>query len=212
MEINELISKKDLLLLTGISYGQLYRWKRENLIPESWFMKQSSYTGQETFFPRDRILKRISLILEYKDKYSLEQLAALIYPDHNKKNFSSAEISKIRGIREGIVSLFEKEKGERYFRFSEIRFMLVLSAIEDELQKLGADISHLIKSMLLWAKMTRNTSSMLLILSKRDILLYILTAHDANTDYDSETRIVASYNIDEILSGFEHRFFEMTGS
>ncbi|MCL2486473.1 MAG: YhbD family protein, partial [Oscillospiraceae bacterium] len=32
-----LISKKDLLEFTGISYGQLYRWKREGLIPEEWF-------------------------------------------------------------------------------------------------------------------------------------------------------------------------------
>ena len=35
-----LISKKDLLAETGISYGQLYRWKREQLIPEEWFIKQ----------------------------------------------------------------------------------------------------------------------------------------------------------------------------
>ena len=41
-----LISKKDLLNETGISYGQLYRWKREGLIPEEWFIKQPSFTGQ----------------------------------------------------------------------------------------------------------------------------------------------------------------------
>lgn len=47
------ISKKDLLQVTGISYGQLYRWKREGLIPENWFVKRPSSTGQETFFPKD---------------------------------------------------------------------------------------------------------------------------------------------------------------
>ncbi|MFZ7625597.1 DUF4004 family protein, partial [Bacillus cereus] len=47
----DLISKKDLLELTGISYGQLYRWKRKNLIPEDWFVRKSTFTGQETFFP-----------------------------------------------------------------------------------------------------------------------------------------------------------------
>ena len=46
----ELISKKELLELTGISYGQLYRWKRKGLIPEDWFIRKSTYTGQETFF------------------------------------------------------------------------------------------------------------------------------------------------------------------
>lgn len=72
-----LISKKDLLAVTGISYGQLYRWKRQRLIPEEWFIKKPSYTGQETFFPRDSILSRIETILQLKDSYSMEQLAAM---------------------------------------------------------------------------------------------------------------------------------------
>ena len=42
-----LISKKDLLDQSGISYGQLYRWKRKGLIPESWFQKKSAFTGQD---------------------------------------------------------------------------------------------------------------------------------------------------------------------
>lgn len=50
----KLISKKELLRLTGISYGQLYRWKRKNLIPEEWFIRKSTYTGQETFFQNRR--------------------------------------------------------------------------------------------------------------------------------------------------------------
>jgi hypothetical protein len=49
-----LISKKELLEITGISYGALYRWKRKNLIPEEWFIKKSTFTGQETFFPKDK--------------------------------------------------------------------------------------------------------------------------------------------------------------
>ena len=58
------ISKKELLAKTGISYGQLYRWKREKLIPDAWFIKRAAFTGQETFFPRERVLERISFILE----------------------------------------------------------------------------------------------------------------------------------------------------
>lgn len=76
-----LISKKDLLAVTGISYGQLYRWKREGLIPEDWFIKRPSYTGQETFFPREQIISRVQSILEAKGKYSLEELARLFSPD-----------------------------------------------------------------------------------------------------------------------------------
>ncbi|MHA6482276.1 YhbD family protein [Paenibacillus sp. strain BS8-2] len=71
----ELISKKELLETTGISYGQLYRWKRKGLIPEDWFIRKSAFTGQETFFPKDLILARIDKILHLKDDLSLDELA-----------------------------------------------------------------------------------------------------------------------------------------
>ena len=54
----ELISKKELLETFGISYGALYRWKRMGLIPEAWFLRRSTSTGQETFFRRDQICQR----------------------------------------------------------------------------------------------------------------------------------------------------------
>lgn len=69
-----MISKKELLLKMNISYGQLYRWKRENLIPDEWFQKVSVPSGQETYFDEALIIPRIEKILELKEKYSLEEL------------------------------------------------------------------------------------------------------------------------------------------
>ncbi|WP_206832599.1 YhbD family protein [Alicyclobacillus fructus] len=77
----ELISKKELLDLAGISYGQLYRWKRKKLIPEEWFIRKSTFTGQETFFPRDKILSRIEQIKQWKDDVPLDELAKRLSPD-----------------------------------------------------------------------------------------------------------------------------------
>ena len=71
----ELISKKELLVRYGISYGALYRWKRMGLIPEEWFIKKSAVTGQETFFPAETVCRRIELILEQKEGISLDELA-----------------------------------------------------------------------------------------------------------------------------------------
>ena len=71
----ELISKKELLELYKISYGALYRWKRKGLIPEDWFIKKSTVTGQETFFPRQLICERMELIQKQKDETSLEELS-----------------------------------------------------------------------------------------------------------------------------------------
>jgi len=72
------ISKKEVLEQMRISYGQLYRWKRKGLIPESWFVRRSTFTGQETFFPRDKILERIEQIKEMKGDHPLDDLAEVI--------------------------------------------------------------------------------------------------------------------------------------
>lgn len=76
----DLISKKELLDEKGISYGQLYRWKRKQLIPEDWFIRKSTFTGQETFFPRDLVLARIDKIMNMKDDLSLDELADKLSP------------------------------------------------------------------------------------------------------------------------------------
>jgi hypothetical protein len=80
-----LISKKDVLLQTDISYGQLYRWRRKGLIPEAWFVRRSTFTGQETFFPRDKILERIERVKAMKDTHPLDDLADVITQEVNAK-------------------------------------------------------------------------------------------------------------------------------
>ena len=91
MEV-ELISKKELLQLTNISYGQLYRWKRKNLIPEDWFIKKSVSTCQETFFPREQMLKRIEKIIELKDQVSLDELSDIFSPKVEETRFEGDEL------------------------------------------------------------------------------------------------------------------------
>lgn len=73
----ELITKKELLQETGISYGSLYRWKRKGLLPDQWFIHKATFTGQETFFPKEKTLERVRKIKELKDTLSLDEMAAL---------------------------------------------------------------------------------------------------------------------------------------
>lgn len=72
--MDDLISKKELLALYNISYGALYRWKRMGLIPESWFIRKSTSTGQETFFVRSLICERVETILGQKSEKSLTEI------------------------------------------------------------------------------------------------------------------------------------------
>ena len=89
------ISKKDLLKRYGISYGALYRWKRMGLIPEEWFIKRSTPTGQETFFDEKTICERINMIIAAKDNVSLEELAKHLEPQ--KKEDPELTIETVYG-------------------------------------------------------------------------------------------------------------------
>ena len=79
MEEN-LITKKELLEIAGISYGALYRWKRMKLLPDDWFIHRSTVTGHETFFPRDKVLERVAQIQQMKNQMSLEEIARQFMP------------------------------------------------------------------------------------------------------------------------------------
>lgn len=106
MEDN-LISKKELLELMNISYGQLYRWKRKKLIPEEWFIKKSAYTGQETFFPKDEIIARINKILSMKDDLSLDEIADKFKPGLDNKSYTIEKLKSDNILMEMTINVFK---------------------------------------------------------------------------------------------------------
>ena len=97
------ISKKELLEQYQISYGALYRWKRMGLIPEGWFLRRSAPTGQETYFRRAQICPRIELILQSKDRVSLEALAAEL---QGQKQAAAAERMLILETKYGLKTFY----------------------------------------------------------------------------------------------------------
>lgn len=122
-----LISKKDLLELTDISYGQLYRWKRKNLIPEDWFIKKSSFTGQETFFPKDKILERIDRIKNMKDDASLDELAQMFSPVPSVVALTKEELLEKNIVSKAAVEIYEGFHGETsMFNFEKILYVGLL--------------------------------------------------------------------------------------
>ena len=121
------ISKKDLLKTTGISYGQLYRWKREGLIPEEWFVKRSSPTGQETYFPQEKILKRIHAIQQLKDSYSLEELARILTPEVSNRLFCEEYLEHFDELDIDVAADFMDAMSKDSFVFLEVLVMIALS-------------------------------------------------------------------------------------
>lgn len=99
----ELISKRELLATYGISYGTLYRWKRSGLIPDDWFIRKSTETGQETFFPRQLIVDRVNYIMLERDSASLDELA-----------------QKLNAPEDEAVLIIETKYGSREFRLLDV--------------------------------------------------------------------------------------------
>lgn len=109
MEEN-LISKKELLERYGMSYGALYRWKRKGLIPEDWFIRKATATGQETFFPEALITQRVELILSGKNELELDELAR-----------------KLRGEeKEAWVLTLSTTYGDKRFQLEEVKRILLI--------------------------------------------------------------------------------------
>jgi hypothetical protein len=126
----ELISKKDLLELAGISYGQLYRWKRKDLIPEEWFVRKSTFTGQETFFPKEKILERIEKIQTMKENLSLDELADMFSPNVANLNYTKDELIKRNIVSTAVVDFYlEQEKGSLQFNFTRMLEVFVLEKL-----------------------------------------------------------------------------------
>lgn len=124
-----MISKKDLLKEMNISYGQLYRWKREGLIPDEWFNKQAVSTGQETFFKRNLIIPRIKKIIELKDKYQLEELKEFFSPSMESRKFSLREAIVLEEIDPFILKIYSYK--HNCFSIIELAILAIFSKYKE---------------------------------------------------------------------------------
>lgn len=129
----ELIAKKEVLERTGITYGQFYRWKRMGIIPESWFVRKSTFTGQEAFLPKEKILERIAKIKELKDQYSLDELAKLFSPELVETGFAAEEVARMDWLSDEVRRYYaavRKAKGP--YSFKEIFYLAVIEHLRQQ--------------------------------------------------------------------------------
>ncbi|WP_128103724.1 MULTISPECIES: YhbD family protein [Paenibacillus] len=188
---DDLISKKELLDLTGISYGQLYRWKRKNLIPEEWFIRKSSYTGQETFFPKQQILPRIDKIIHMKDGLSLDELADVFSP-----SLGEVEMSVQQLLDRNIVSLASLEllteagREQPLYGLEQIMMLYVLEKL-----LMSGDITRQEGSLLIEVMSDhyyrfRDRASELLLIRKMGVPTFMLVGAGAELYFDQGVKVV----------------------
>lgn len=193
----KLISKKELLQITDISYGQLYRWKRKKIIPEEWFIKKSVSTGQETFFPEEKILERIGEILRLKDTVSLDELSAMFSNEIKKCEISRKYIVE-NIIPEYILEMFENKysKKERY-NSDEVLFIVIFKNMLESGSFNFEEIISLIEKIKEKFSFIKD-NEILIIKRKLGVLFYYLTEREEELIKDDEAKVLLKLNFFEI--------------
>ncbi|MEH7085126.1 YhbD family protein [Neobacillus drentensis] len=204
----ELISKKDLLELAGISYGQLYRWKRKDLIPEEWFVRKSTFTGQETFFPKEKILERIEKIQTMKENISLDELADMFSPNVANLNYSKDELIKRNIVSTAVVDFYlEQEKGSLDFNFTR---MLEVFVLEKLLQsgEINLEEGKMVLQVLKEHKALINPKSCELVITRKlgmSSCLLLINAEEFH--FEHSTKVVTQLSLMKCMEEIKAKLF-----
>jgi len=205
---DELISKRELLLAAGISYGQLYRWKRKGLIPEEWFVRKSTFTGQETFFPRDKVLARIDKIKSMKDEdASLDEIAEAVSPNLGEISMTIGEIREQELVSAEALEIFTSEvcDCEAPLVFGEV---VSLSAL-DSLLKTG-DVSleegrAVLRSLKDNYPAFEGRPADLIFMRRMGLSTSLLVSSSAEVRFEPSARVVARLNLAECAEALSAR-------
>ena len=196
----DLISKKELLEVTGISYGQLYRWKREKLIPEEWFIKQSSYTGQETFFPKEQIINRVNSIMKLKDDRSLEEIAKILAPEMSA-NISKDDLMKIGNLNKNVLDVILPYDEKEQFTLFEVAFITwVNDLVKDDTQ-----MKSIIENSLNFMR-TQENQNLFCTLFEIENNFYTAFHKDIFMSFCSNVKVIETVLLNEIANNLKIKY------
>jgi hypothetical protein len=190
---DELITKKQLLEKTGISYGQLYRWKRKKLIPENWFIRKATFTGQETFFPKEKILSRVDQITALKDTLSLDELADRFSPLTVKRVTMTAEEAVARNVVSSASVDYYLNGGhdDHTLHFPQLLALSILDLLLRD-GRMNAGESEALLQVLSAHGLNRfDRNSCLYFIRKMGVPAFFIVLEDTELFFDRDTHIVA---------------------
>lgn len=196
----DLISKKELLELTEISYGQLYRWKRKNLIPEEWFIKKSTFTGQETFFPKDRIVDRIWKIKNMKGDVSLDDLADMLSPNLMERVLEKEKLMERNIVSKTTMEFYIQERGElEKFAFEKMLYLFILDKLFES-GKINFEEGEIVLNLLdeQYPKF-KGKGGELLFLRKLGISSCCLVSNVCDIYFENSMKIIEKLNLSDLI-------------
>ncbi|TJY39856.1 DUF4004 family protein [Cohnella pontilimi] len=196
----ELISKKELLDLTGISYGQLYRWKRKQLIPEEWFIRKSTFTGQETFFPKELILSRIDKILNMKDDLSLDQVAGKLSPALPDYEMRSSELLKRNIVsRTALQAFAPNDPDHTVYTFEMILFFYVIDKLLEAGDMSLEEGERLLETLKEFFPKFEGKACELVFVRKMGVSWFALLSMPTELFFEKGVKVIARLSLTEII-------------
>lgn len=201
-----LISKKELLDITGISYSQLYRWKRKKLIPEEWFIKKSTFTGQETFFPKDKILERIVKIINLKKKCSFESMSDLFSPKFAEITLEQDQILHNNIVTLRILNLLYEQFGAfAAVTFEKIFYGYLIEKILGSGEISLEEVKPLLLAMRDIFFMFDNQHYDIVFIRKLGVSTCFLASNSNQLIFEKNVRVLARFNIAGCIEEFRTR-------
>ena len=197
-----MITKKELLEKAGISYGQLYRWKREGLIPEEWFIKKASRTGQETFLPAEKVLERIAFIQEKKESCSLEEMAKMLSIQAEKKEFNKELLLEMEEIHPDVARAVEDGEYSR----AEVAFLAIASEVYRKYRIPRAELSGLLSGCADYFTGLTQGRHTFLVYRVFGKIVGIVADEGAEPLMDQRMQLLGTYQIEELASSLAIRY------
>ncbi len=198
MPDEELISKHDLLRAARISYGTLYRWKRMNLIPESWFIHKATQTGQATYFPKERILARVGKIQELKGELSADQLKEIFSPNVKSFQIPLQDFIKLQMVSKLTVAAFSSVFPKKLeLRFDDVFAMYVV----DHLMRLSGiyleDAKQVLRMLDKYLSSKNSKEFQLVLLRKMGVPITMLVRGEDEILLEENTEVIACASLAE---------------
>ena len=203
--MDDWISKKDLLKETGISYGQLYRWKREGLIPDSWFVKRSSYTGQETYLPRRQAVERVQFILRHKSGHTFGQMLSLLHPQADSRQYAPETLMAIPNTLQPMMLLADLTDSQRIDHAQALMVLLAARAAKVYGGMAESEMAAFMKALLAWQQeydLSQITDGLILLLKNKGGVIPLFLCPEAAVRPGGDAREVFRMRVSDMQAEF----------
>ena len=171
-------------------------------------MKRSSPTGQETYFPQEKILKRIHAIQQLKDSYSLEELARILTPEISNRLFCEEDLEHFDELDIEVAADFMDAMSKDSFVFLEVLVMIALSQAMVDTAITEEERTHAVSFLSKQMSEMHSADYVLELLQAQGHLYVLLKKEDSEVYLDDALVAIRSIHLNELNNAIKLKYKE----